>query len=349
MTPNLVAFLAMIARCEVGTTAAIGYRTRYGGGTFDSFADHPRKPITAGRYTSTAAGRYQALAGTWDDFCRAKGKGDFSPARQDQFAVWCITRRGALADVEAGRIPEAIARCGKEWASLPGSPYGQPVRTLAECLGYYKAAGGTLASVQIPAQVDGRLTTPPPITRKSVDPLTAISVFGPIIANLIPQVSKIFGGGERAQQNVALATTVLDTVVKATGAVNEQEAVQKMQADPAVAQVAKDAVLTQPDVAAVLEVGGGIAEARKADVAATQADKSFWYSPAFWISVAMLLLPFMLVTDALFVHPDGYTENLRTQIVTAVLAVIMVVGGYYLGSSAGSAKKDDALVSKGQQ
>lgn len=186
------------------------------------------------------------------------------------------------------------------------------------------------------------------IQRKSVDPLTAISVFGPMIGQLIPQVSKIFGGGERAQQNTALASTVLDTVVKAAGAVNEQEAVQKMQTDPQVAQAVKDAVLTQPDVAAVLEVGGGIAAARQADVAATNAAKPFWYSPAFWISVAMLILPFMLVSDALFVHPDQYTENLRTQIVTAVLAVIMVVGGYYLGSSAGSAKKDDALMQQKQ-
>jgi len=32
--------------------------------------------------------------------------------------------------VKAGRFDAAVAKCAKEWASLPGSPYGQPVKTL---------------------------------------------------------------------------------------------------------------------------------------------------------------------------------------------------------------------------
>ena len=189
------------------------------------------------------------------------------------------------------------------------------------------------------------------ITRKdAMDPLTAISIFGPLISDLIPQVSKVFGGGDRAQANVALGTTILDTVVKAAGAANEQEAVAKMQADPAVLKAATDAVLTNPDVSSVLsvvEVGPGIKAAREADAAATQAPQGFWRSPAFIISCVLLAFPAMLCVDVFYIHPDSYSGELRTQVVTGVLAVIMVVGGYFLGSSAGSAKKDEALANKG--
>lgn len=145
---NVQAFLRAI-RLGEGTSGPDGYRTLFGGGKFDSFADHPRIKVTAklgGRsITSTAAGAYQALAGTWDDFVRAVGPRDFSPASQDEFAIWAISRRRALDDVRAGRIEAAIAKCAKEWASLPGSPYGQPVVSLAAVKSVYEQNGGSYA------------------------------------------------------------------------------------------------------------------------------------------------------------------------------------------------------------
>lgn len=146
---NLAAFLAAVRRGE-GTADADGYRRLFGGGLIDSFADHPRRVVTAtlgGKvYRSSAAGAYQALSTTWDDFTRSVGPRDFSPASQDEFAVWCIRRRGALADVRAGRFQVAIAKCAKEWASLPGSPYGQPTISMGTALEVYASAGGTLAA-----------------------------------------------------------------------------------------------------------------------------------------------------------------------------------------------------------
>ena len=97
----------------------------------------------------------------------------------------------------------------------------------------------------------------------------------------------------------------------------------------------------------VVEVGPGIKAAREADAIATQAVQGFWRSPAFIISCVLLAFPAMLCADVFYVHPDSYSGELRTQVVTGVLAVIMVVGGYFLGSSAGSAKKDEALAAKG--
>ncbi len=136
------AFLALIRKTE-----GAGYSTLFGGGTFAGFADHPRQRISrplGGRVlTSTAAGAYQFLSRTWDECAAACGLKDFSPASQDTAALFLIDRREALGDVLAGDWPAAIARCNKEWASLPGSPYGQPTRPLAECLAFLDRAAPT--------------------------------------------------------------------------------------------------------------------------------------------------------------------------------------------------------------
>lgn len=146
---NLTAFLALIRIAETGTAGDRAYSTIFGGGQLATFADHPRKAVTAmlgGRpITSTAAGAYQFLSRTWDEAARALGLRDFSPANQDIAATWLIRRRGALADVRAGRIEAALAKCAKEWASLPGSPYGQPTKTIGQALALYESAGGSLA------------------------------------------------------------------------------------------------------------------------------------------------------------------------------------------------------------
>lgn len=145
---NLQAFLRMIRYAE-GTASANGYRMLFGGRLFEGYADHPRIAVTAslgGRsITSTAAGAYQFLARTWDDIKRAAGVSDFSPASQDRAAAALIRRRGALADVYAGRFSQAVAKCAREWASLPGSPYGQPVKTIEQVQAAYTSAGGYVA------------------------------------------------------------------------------------------------------------------------------------------------------------------------------------------------------------
>lgn len=139
---NVRAFL-MVIRTGEGTADAGGYSRLYGGGTFAGFADHPRKRITAGGWTSTAAGAYQFLSTTWDETRRAMGLPDFSPASQDLGAVGRIAYRGALQDVLAGNFAAAVAKCGREWASLPGSPYGQPTISMARASAVFAAEGGT--------------------------------------------------------------------------------------------------------------------------------------------------------------------------------------------------------------
>lgn len=142
--PNVQAFLRVI-RAGEGTAGADGYNKLFGGSLFSSFADHPRKSIKASGYTSTAAGAYQFLVGVWDETRRIMGLTDFSPRSQDMAAVGRIAARGALADVENGNFATAVSKCAREWASLPGSPYGQPTISIARASAIYTANGGALA------------------------------------------------------------------------------------------------------------------------------------------------------------------------------------------------------------
>ncbi|WP_223305770.1 glycoside hydrolase family 24 protein [Comamonas thiooxydans] len=140
--PNVRALLRVIRRGE-GTADEAGYRRIFGGQLFEGFADHPRIKVTKGRYTSTAAGAYQALSSTWDETARIMGLGSFSPANQDKFAVGRIAARNALEDIKAGRFETALRKISWEWASMPGSPYGQPVISLDTARAVYVDAGGS--------------------------------------------------------------------------------------------------------------------------------------------------------------------------------------------------------------
>jgi len=135
---NVKAFLALIKFTE-----GAGYRTLIGGEQFDSFSDHPRRAITrtlGGKpITSTAAGAYQFLSRTWDECRNDCSLPDFTPYSQDIAAIYLIDRRRALDAVLEGDWNTAIARCNREWASLPGSPYGQPVKSLKTCLDFLQA------------------------------------------------------------------------------------------------------------------------------------------------------------------------------------------------------------------
>ena len=159
---NEAAFLDMLAYAEGVATGAAGYQTLFGGQLFDNgFVDHPRiaKQFTdrAGRRLWTsAAGRYQFMAvspipgggstrvNTWDTLQRRLGLPDFGPESQDRAALELVRERGALLDVQAGRLARAVAKCAPVWASLPGAGYAQQERKLTSLAAQFVAAGGTL-------------------------------------------------------------------------------------------------------------------------------------------------------------------------------------------------------------
>lgn len=137
--PKIQAFLTMIGKSE-----GANYNTLYGGKTFSSYAKHPNIKVTAGKYTSTAAGKYQFLFATWTAIATQLGLKDFTPASQDLAAIQLLKNRGAYQLILDGKITEAIYKCSKEWASLPYSTgvsyYGQPTRPLATLTKWYNEA-----------------------------------------------------------------------------------------------------------------------------------------------------------------------------------------------------------------
>lgn len=142
---NLRAFLIMIQYAE-GTFGKDGYNKMYGGGLFKDMSKHPNTAISKWGITSTAAGAYQILNKTWKEMQGKLKLPDFSAVSQDKAAIELIKRRKALDDVYAGRFAEAIVKCRKEWASLPGAGYGQNEKNIKTLLAVIKAAGGSIVT-----------------------------------------------------------------------------------------------------------------------------------------------------------------------------------------------------------
>lgn len=146
---NMAAYLDTLGFSE-GTdngrqpTKDHGYDVLVGGGLFTGYADHPRKLIALPRLgiSSTAAGRYQLLARYYDIYKRQLGLLDFSPASQDAIAVQQIRERGAISDIAAGRLANAVAKCSNIWASLPGAGYGQHEQRFEALRAQYLLHGG---------------------------------------------------------------------------------------------------------------------------------------------------------------------------------------------------------------
>jgi muramidase (phage lysozyme) len=102
--------------------------------TITDFSRHPNITVQLNKKLySTAAGRYQFKVGTWESLELQ----DFSPASQDEGARILMGRRGMIEPLLAGDFAKAVEQGNREWASLPGSPYGQPTKTLDELKGVY--------------------------------------------------------------------------------------------------------------------------------------------------------------------------------------------------------------------
>lgn len=143
---NVWAFEKAI-RLGEGTSDDDGYRRIVGGELFDDFSRHPNKRVWIERYQvwSTAAGAYQIIFPTWTGLVRKYHFIDFTPDTQDLAAVALMAGRNALRDIMDGRFAEAVAKCSKEWASLPGSTAGQRTEKYADVLKVYLDNGGTVA------------------------------------------------------------------------------------------------------------------------------------------------------------------------------------------------------------
>jgi hypothetical protein len=231
--------------------------------------------------------------------------------------------------VLAGRIEQAIARCNREWASLPGSPYGQPVRTMAQALATYAEFGGALAP-QAPIPT----TTAEAPKEKSMPLPLIIGALLPSLIEAIPKLGALFGSGSAVQErNVKAAEMAVQIVQDVTGARNTQEAVEMVKADPAMAQVAAKAI--EDNWYALTDAGGGgIDGARKADTAFVASGESPWKSPSLLVAALLLPLVYLIVGNVTGLYGAEWSADARAGIAGSIAGgIVMGLIGYYYGQT----------------
>jgi muramidase (phage lysozyme) len=162
---NLRAFLDTIAVSELGNELLAlsenGYNVLVGSTPsmpllFGSYRRHPHVRINLRaddpatpqneELTSTAAGRYQILGRNFVAYSQLLKLKDFGPASQDAIATQMIREQRAYDDVMAGRLPDAVFKVRKLWASFPQAGYAQHENDFDYLRNAFIKAGGILAA-----------------------------------------------------------------------------------------------------------------------------------------------------------------------------------------------------------
>lgn len=161
-----------------------------------------------------------------------------------------------------------------------------------------------------------------------------------LAGKFIPVIAEKFSSGsEVAQRNVAAGKALGEAIVEATQAVNLQEAVTKLESDPE-ARAAANAVVADLWPSLFETGGGGVTEARKMVFSPDQLPP--WRNAAVWITAAFV--PLIYAAAYAVLYREGASDDLKTMVVTAIFAGLLgSITGFFLGSSLGSQKKDQAM------
>lgn len=126
---NAKDYLNMLAVSE-GTAGRgnDGYNIMFRGAEFSDYKAHPNQKHeyidkNGRKGSSTAAGRYQFLKGTYDGMAKQLGISDFSPESQDKVAIALMLEKGV--DFSDGAdLATNVNRINNVWTSLTGSTLG---------------------------------------------------------------------------------------------------------------------------------------------------------------------------------------------------------------------------------
>lgn len=317
---------------------------------------------------TTAAGAYQITATTWDTVVQpALALPDFRPDSQDAAAVYLLAHRRALDHVVHGRLDEAFAALRDEWASMPGAVHGdQPTQAYTRAVSVFTRYGGT---INAPAPAVGPATgwaggeaataqpdagapsmpageapdwTPPP-AQETPAMAPILAGFGksiilnalPAIVQAIPRLGSLFATSEQAQKNVKALEVVTQVAADAIGASNAQQLVEGLQ-DADKAAAARNVV--DNNWARILDMteagSGGIDGARKADKAIT-GERTFLWSPSFWMGVLLLPIVYLIVLNVIGVLGTAQWSPEARAGLAGMLSGTIVGGlvGYYYGQT----------------
>lgn len=135
------------------TDGRTGYNKYYGSQEhFTNSSAHPgiiskSKYGTVNKFgkviTSTAAGRYQFLLKTWKNLWKGIPSGNpaMTEANQDVAAIALMKEKGvnpAIVLKDIGSFGNVVSKLNPVWASLPGSPHGQPIVDINTLYDWYR-------------------------------------------------------------------------------------------------------------------------------------------------------------------------------------------------------------------
>lgn len=355
---NVRALLEVIAAKESGGA----YNIINGGARFDDLSRHPYHgiPTTKG---GLACGKYQFLGTTWARLCeRYDFLQDFGEEAQDLGAVALIQGRNALADIVAGRFEAAVAKLRPEWTSLPGAAESNARWTMDAARALYLEHGGRLDNAELlqpEAPIEDRPQPPSeqPAEQETFMPIPAI-ILGLLEAAsaVLPVIASIRADKTQpaAAKNLAVASKVLDVVKDSVGAVNQQQAVEMITADPAARAKADEAIKAQyfdlmkyaaeQETIAWDRTEKSVGEART--FGERMLGKEGWAGIGFGALIALLSIliivgaGWMLWRLAELATTDQTTRGL---IVGAAIAMLGQVVSYFFGSSSSSRQSGEAL------
>lgn len=349
-----------------------GYAVLYGYPKFKDrlitdFSDHPKRKFHFdGReilppevpqpnlYTS-AAGAYQATYSTWKDFIAAVGPRDFSPASQDEFCVWRISIvPGAMAAIESGNIAGAIRLLRDVWESFQKHDLGWMI-------GRWELRK---AQEMNPEREEPTITTTteePPVI-----PIPVIAAVAPTLldlaAKVLPAIASLWTDDKVSvkERNVQTAVKVLDVITNSVEAKSHQEAVAKVSADPAAAQVANAAILSnfyslQKEAMANEAEVWARDEKSKADARDFSeriiSTGPLWKQIGWGALIALLALIIVGGGGALLgtlMMKENADPQLQASIVQWYQNVALLVVGYFFGSS-NSSREKTTIMDRNQQ
>lgn len=176
-------------------------------------------------------------------------------------------------------------------------------------------------------------------TKEGQPMLPFIAAALPSIVQAVPKLIEMFGSGsEVAQRNVKAAEAVVGIAQEALGAVNAQQVVETLAADPEAPAKVREAI--EANWFEIVEAGGGgIAGARENDIRVVEKMGGFWRSPSFAALALLLPLAYMIVgsVSGLWGYSQ-WSDDVRAAISTAVVSLIIGgAAGYYWGAATGAA------------
>jgi len=183
-----------------------------------------------------------------------------------------------------------------------------------------------------------------------MDPLSTsiLTTAIPALWNAIPEIASIFKKPDVAARNVEAVQKVGKILIDSTQSANAQEAITKVQSDPAVATVANEAVrMSRADLMDMLERTAAIEDKRVGDARVFNVGEPLlidtkWIKMKFVHVVSILLILFGGVAAGYVIGTSSDKSERAMALQTLLVVGFAGVATFWLGSSRSSQAKDEA-------